>query len=289
MAIAELEKIMQRINIRYNILLYFIFNTFLLWDYECAFSLEKWKQKYAQQAKQWFHSLAEFESLLSFSNLPNINEHMCIPISSSEQRNIYQAEDLGHPLLPNEGRVYNDAKIDEKILIISGSNMSGKTTFLRTMGVNLVLAQAGSAVCASTMSFSLFKIATSMRIADDLSSGVSTFYAELKKIKTIIEVCRNHKNTLFLIDEIFRGTNSVDRLEGAKAVVMNLNELGAVGLITTHDLELCKLSETANFLNFSFSEYYENNEIKFDYKIKEGESTTTNAKYLMEMMGIRRI
>ena len=289
-AIAELEKIMQRINLRYNTLLYIILNAFLLWDYECAFSLEKWKLKYAREAELWFRAIAEFESLLSFSNLSNINENTCFPniTLNHQQKNIYSAKNLGHPLLSNDGRIYNDIDIDGNILIISGSNMSGKTTFLRTVGINLVLAQAGCCVCADNMSNSIFKIATSMRITDDLGNGVSTFYAELKKIKTIIDICQEHNNTLFLIDEIFRGTNSVDRLEGARAVLTNLHELSVAGLITTHDLELCSLSETKNFLNFSFSEYYENNEIKFDYKIKAGKSTTTNAKYLMEMIGIRR-
>jgi len=165
--------------------------------------------------------------------------------------------------------------------------MSGKTTFMRTVGVNLVLARAGSFVCAKEMTASQLNVVTSMRIADNLSEGISTFYAELKRIKTMMALAKENAKTMFLIDEIFRGTNSVDRLIGAKTVLEKLNELGVVGMITTHDLELCEIvNQLPRIKNYSFSEQYLDHEILFDYKMKAGVSKTTNAKYLMQMMDI---
>ena len=137
------------------------------------------------------------------------------------------------------------------------------------------------------MDFPLIKIITSMRIADDLNEGISTFYAELKRIKGIIALAEKDPSMIFLIDEIFRGTNSVDRLSGAKAVLSKLNKMGTLGIITTHDLELCEIANLyPRIKNYSFSEEYRNNQIYFDYKVKLGKSATTNAKYLMKMVGI---
>ena len=284
-AIKELDKIVERVNVRHNVLLYFILNVFLLWDYECAFMLDEWRSKYAKSVESWFSALGEFESLLSFSNLSNVCNHVCFPVITKENQ-VMEASELGHPLILNGVRVNNNFSAGNRILIISGSNMSGKTTFLRTVGINLVLASAGSMVCAKQMTYSLMKIITSMRIADDLNEGISTFYAELKRIKQIIDTAQKNTNMIFLIDEIFRGTNSVDRLLGATTVISKLNALGVMGIITTHDLDLCKLANQNRIKNFSFSEYYQNNKIHFDYRIREGKSNTTNAKFLMEMIGI---
>ncbi|WP_341876682.1 MutS family DNA mismatch repair protein [Defluviitalea saccharophila] len=285
-AIKDLDRILSKLSVRNNLIIYFILNVFLLWDYQCAFMLEAWKAKYAHLSEKWFLALGEFESLMSFSTLESVCNNFCMPAITDKNKTI-EARDLGHPLLPNETRVNNDFSLHNNIFIISGSNMSGKTTFLRTVGINLVLAQAGSFVCAKEMTFSPLTIMTSMRIVDDLNEGISTFYAELKRIKTIIETAKNNSNMIFLIDEIFRGTNSVDRLIGAKTVVSKLNELNVAGLITTHDLELCNLANIYPRIdNYNFSEYYRDNTIYFDYKIKPGKSNTTNAKYLMKMIGI---
>lgn len=285
-AIKDLDKILAKMSVRNNLIIYFILNVFLLWDYQCAFMLEEWKSKYAHLSKKWFLALGEFESLLSFSTLGSVCNNICMPSLSDINKTI-KARELGHPLLPNETRVNNDFSLRDNIYIISGSNMSGKTTFLRTVGINLVLARTGSFVCAKHMAFSPLKIMTSMRIVDNLNEGISTFYAELKRIKAIIEAAKNDSNMIFLIDEIFRGTNSVDRLIGAKTVISKLNELNVTGIITTHDLELCQLANIYPRIdNYNFSEYYKDNKIYFDYKIKPGKSNTTNAKYLMKMIGI---
>lgn len=285
-AIRDLSKISDKINYRHNGIMCLVLNIFFLWDYQCAFMLEQWREKYALVSEGWFLTLGEFESLLSLSSLPNVCNNTCLPVISDTGKAI-EAKSMGHPLLQNELRVDNNYRLNDSIFIISGSNMSGKTTFLRTVGINLVLAQAGGFVCAEQMTFSPVNIVTSMRIADDLSEGVSTFYAELKRIKGIIELAKKDSNTIFLIDEIFRGTNSVDRLSGAQAVISRLNALGVIGIITTHDLTLCDLAnQHYRISNYSFSEHYKDNKILFDYKLKPGKSNTTNAKYLMEMLGI---
>lgn len=282
----ELSQISDKMNINNNGILYILFNIFYLWDYQSSLMLEEWKLKYAHLSENWFITLGEFESLLSFSSLGNVNNNTCMPVVSTNNKEI-EMQELGHPLIPNETRINNTLKLQDNIFIISGSNMSGKTTFLRTLGVNLVLAQCGSFVCGGYMTFSNLKIMTSMRIADNLHEGISTFYAELKRIKYIIELAKKDTNMIFLIDEIFRGTNSTDRLYGAKTVISKLDELGSVGIITTHDLELCELSNSnLRIKNYNFSEYYKEDKICFDYKIKSGKSTTTNAKHLMEMVGI---
>jgi len=284
-ALRELNGIISRIDVKSNPIVYFVLNVLLLWDYECAFKLEQWKMKYSAVSESWFTSLGEFESLLSFSNVSNVIKDTCFPEIDKESRTI-KSIGIGHPLISNDNRVCNDFIINNEIIIISGSNMSGKTTFLRTLGINIILARNGCNVCAKQMSLPLLEVITSMRIADDLNEGVSTFYAELKRIKRILELSKSKQNVIFLIDEIFKGTNSVDRLLGAKAVIKKLNAYKVMGLITTHDLELCKLSSIQGILNYNFTESYIDKNILFDYKIKEGEAKTTNAKFLMQAVGI---
>ncbi|MBR0599628.1 MutS family DNA mismatch repair protein [Sinanaerobacter chloroacetimidivorans] len=284
-AIKALAKIADKVSVRGVPIVYFLLNVLLLWDYECVFMLEDWKKKYAPYCEKWFLALGELESLSCFATMTKVCSHTCFP-HISDTRGL-EATELGHPLIPDSVRVTNQIRLNNNIVIISGSNMSGKTTYLRTAGINIVLARAGGPVCAMEMTCSDLHIITSMRIADDLNEGVSTFYAELKRIKGILDNSRNDRNTLFLIDEIFRGTNSVDRLTGARTVITKLNELGAMGMVTTHDLELCELQQAIpRIQNYSFSEYYENGRIYFDYKIQHGKSKTTNARFLMELVGI---
>ena len=285
-AIRDLNRIESRLSVRNNGLVYFLLNVLLMWDYRCAYLLAQWQKNYAPVAERWFMAIGEYESLVCFSHLPNICDNTCLP-SLTAQKNRCRAVALGHPLLPNASRINNDFNLEDQILIISGSNMSGKTTLLRTVGINLVLAKAGGFVCAQNMDFASLRLVTSMRVTDDLSGGVSTFYAELKRIGKMIKMAQKEPELLFLIDEIFKGTNSEDRLTGAATVLTKLDALGAIGLISTHDLELCRLADTRRrFVNFNFSESYRDHKIHFDYKIRPGKSTTTNAKYLMQMVGI---
>ena len=165
--------------------------------------------------------------------------------------------------------------------------MSGKSTFLRTIGINLVLAYIGAPVCAKNFTCSIMKIYTCMRTSDNLEKGISSFYAEILRIKSIIKASELNKNIFFLLDELFKGTNSIDRHAGAKALINQLSKQGALGVVSTHDLELCELErENEKIKNYNFQEHYINGEIKFDYKIREGRSNTRNAIYLIKLAGI---
>ena len=282
-AMAELNYVIMKIDMRRSGILFFLLNLFFMWDYSCIYSLDKWREKYQNSVKGWFDALGELESILSFVNLSFVEENACMPEINDEMK--FEAIGLGHPLINSSMRVNNDVCQDNEIFIISGSNMSGKTTFLRTVGINMVLGLAGGFCCADKLTMPKVEIVTSMRNFDNLAAGVSTFYAELERVKGIINTCKDGKS-LFLIDEIFRGTNSNDRLEGAASVIKNLDGEGAIGLITTHDLELCNVADNGRIVNYSFNERYENNDIVFDYKLNRGKSDTTNAKFLMNKLGI---
>ena len=283
--IDKLQKITQRISIKSNGLLYILFNIVFLWDYQNSFSLEVWKKDFGNHVEGWLSTIGQIEALMSLAVPLQIEEHLSFPQIDKESFAI-DAKDLGHPLINKEERIYNDILIDDKILIITGSNMSGKTTFLRTLGINIVLTNAGGPSFSREFSLPIMDLYTSMRITDDLKNRISTFYGELLRIKDILDYGEDHRNTLFLIDEIFRGTNSEDRIYGAKNVLRNLNDKGLMGAITTHDLEICELDTDERIVNYNFSEKYVDGLIDFDYKIRKGKSTTTNAKYLMDLVGI---
>lgn len=284
--IEQFSRISLHIKATANPLASLLLNLLFLWDYKNAFDFEKWKLEYGKTAESWFSTLAEFESLMSFTGLARNCDNVCLPKWSETERYLL-AKQTGHPLLCNQKRVCNDFELKDHIVIISGSNMSGKSTFMRTIGINLVLAKAGSYVCAEKMECSHMDILTSMRITDRTTDGISTFYSELLRIKKIIETTEHNKNVLFLIDEIFRGTNSAERRLGAEGVLERLLSLGVCGFITTHDLEICKLEEKyPSIVNYSFCEKYMEDEMYFDYQVKKGVSTTRNAEFLLKMVGI---
>lgn len=284
----ELNTIINNINLRHNFLIYFFLNLLLFWDFRCLFSLEKWKLKYGKLIKKYIDTIADFEVVSSLSVLTHLDSEFSFP-SFTKESLVINAEALGHPLIKNKERICNDINMKSNIFIVTGSNMSGKTTFLRTVGINLVLAYAGAPICGKLMKCSLMDIFTSMRINDNLTEGASTFYVELMRIKKIIDHLPKKEPMIFLIDEIFRGTNSRDRIIGAKSVLKNLDEPWVCGLISTHDFELCDLeySNENKIKNYHFSESYTENKIHFDYKLREGRSNSTNAKYLMKMVGIK--
>lgn len=284
-AIKELTRITEKIDIRNNGLFFIILNILFLWDFQCVFSIENWKKKYADNIEGWLDDIGEIEALMSISVLNHINEVWAFPEIVSEPT-VIEANDLGHPLIARDARITNNINMKDCIFIITGSNMSGKTTLLRTIGINLVISYSGGAICGEYMRSSMVNIYTSMRITDDLKAGISTFYGELIRIKEIIEGAKRGEKMIFLIDEIFRGTNSRDRIEGATAVIGNLCKDGVVGALTTHDLELCTLAKTKEIQNYHFREHYKENKIYFDYKLRKGKSDTTNAKYLMKIVGI---
>jgi len=283
----SLDWLVFAISFRSSAFLNFLLNALLLWDYHCIFQLENWKQNHGKGIRKWLETIGQLEALSSLAVVRCINPTWCNPdIVDSNLEFVSKA--LGHPLIISDKRVHNDFAISNNLGVITGSNMSGKTTLLRTVGINLVLAYAGAPVCADKLRCSLMDIFTSMRITDDLNSGISSFYAELLRIKMIIEHSHTKRPMLFLIDEIFRGTNSKDRILGARSVLKNLSKPWVIGLISTHDFELCDLEndKDISIKNYNFTEHYINNEIKFDYKLRSGRCQTTNAQYLMKMVGI---
>lgn len=284
-AISDLDSLVQRVQARGNILLLVLLNVLFLWDIQCCLSLEYWRLENREKSAGWFRSLGTLESLASLATLCQVTSGIQNPCLQPAAGPLLQARRLGHPLIPVESRVCNDFKMGQEIIVLSGSNMSGKTTFLRTLGINLVLAKCGCGVCAEEFSYCDVRLISSMRISDNLTQGVSTFYAELRKIKEILELARREKHVLFLIDEIFRGTNSADRTAGAKQVMKKLSAYGAAGLMTTHDLKLCEDFEQVQLHNYHFSEQYHKGELSFDYTLKEGIAKSTNGRYLMGMLG----
>jgi hypothetical protein len=283
----RLERISDAINFRYNLIFYFIFNLFLFWDFHCAVYLERWKIQNAKKIRTWFETIGAFEALTSLSVISHIHPEWGFPELQDHGMKIH-AQDFGHPLIQSEKCVRNDIEIDKYSCIITGSNMSGKSTFLRAIGMNLVLAYAGTAVCARKFRCSIMDVYTSMVIRDDLINGISTFYAELTRINMILKQADKGQPMLYLIDEIFRGTNSLDRIAGAQVVLRELSKKNVIGLISTHDFELCGLEKDPglNFRNYHFEEQYIQGRIEFDYKLRSGRCTTSNARYLMNMVGI---
>jgi hypothetical protein len=286
-SLKKLESVANAIDVKFSTVLYFLLNFCLLWDYHCVFALEEWKKQYGKQIRRWLETIGQIEALTSLSVPGRMYPGWAFPVFSDKGLEFAAAE-LGHPLISKEVCVRNDFEINSRACVITGSNMSGKTTLLRTVGINLVLAYSGAQVFAGRLDCSIMDIFTSMRIRDDLNGGISTFYAELLRIKTIIDYSHKETPMIYLIDEIFMGTNSLDRIAGARSVLKNLSKSWIIGLISTHDFELCDLENDskASIKNYHFTETYRNNEIKFDYKLRSGRSMTTNARYLMKMVGI---
>lgn len=224
--------------------------------------------------------IEEVEALISLATLGIVRDEYCIP--SCQKKVALKFVQIKHPLLDEKNCVGNDFESGNGVHIITGSNMGGKTSFLRAIGINLILMQAGGFVCARSFSASYFKIFTSMRIVDDINKGISTFYGELFRIGEMVEYV-DQGNMLVLVDEIFKGTNYHDRMYGAKEVIEKLNTKKTIAFITTHDFELC---DEERVHNYHVKEDYEGEKIIFDYKIRAGKCKSTNAKYLMKRLGI---
>jgi len=229
------------------------------------------------------------EPLNSISAFAFANEKYIFP-KVNEGAPIFSAEKLGHPLIPSKQRINNNFQLKGKgaIGVITGSNMSGKSTFLRTIGVNAVLAFAGAPVCADQLELSIFQVFTSMRTKDNLEENISSFYAELLRLKMLLQTINENRPVLFLLDEILKGTNSADRHIGAESLIIQLSQLNAFGLISTHDLKLGKLKlKTDKLRNYNFSSSIDGQEIIFDFKLRDGICRSTNASQLMAKIGIQ--
>ena len=287
--IFQLKNIFNRFDYRLNPVVFVPLNIFLLWDLQQVLQLEAWKQKNNQQINHWFDALAELEALSSLGTLAFNHPHWCFPIVKTDEPT-FIAEQLGHPLIEAQKSVLNDFSTtgSEQINLITGSNMAGKSTFLRSIGVNMVLAAMGSPVCAKQLTVSPLKVMSSMRIKDNLEESTSTFYAELKKLKQIIDAVNNNEPVFILLDEILRGTNSNDRHTGSKALIKQLLHHKATGILATHDLELANLAHEfpASIHNYHFDVQVNKDELYFDYKLKRGICQSMNASILMKKIGI---
>jgi len=287
--IKKLKHILERFDYRLNPIVHIPLNSFLLWDLQQIMILEKWKSDNNQNISAWFNALANIEATVTIATLSFNHPQWCFP-SISNEKAVFLADDLGHPLIPAEKRVTNSFSTtgEKQLNLITGSNMAGKSTFLRSIGVNIVLAMMGAPACSSQLKVSPVKVISSMRVNDNLEENTSTFYAELKKLKEIIDAVNNKEKVFLLLDEILRGTNSADRHTGSIALIRQLIHQNASGLIATHDLELTKLSGEFpdNLHNYHFDVQVKNEELYFDYKIKRGVCTSMNASLLMKKIGI---
>lgn len=287
--LSKLDTIARFFDQRLNVVVYILLTGSILYDIQCVFGLEKWKHRNQHRLRQWLNGIAELEMLNSLATFRFNHPEYAMPIVSDGAPFI-EATDLAHPLIPAHECVSNDFKIgrDKRLYIVTGSNMSGKSTFLRTVGVNVLLARCGAPVCAGSFSCSPMAIYSSLRQSDSLQDHVSTFYAELRKLQAILEGLEQDAHALVLLDEVLRGTNSDDKLYGSQQLVKRLIDLGAVGLLATHDIELAKMeAEYPQTLgNLCFESTITGGELLFDYKIREGVAQNRNATFLMQKMGI---
>lgn len=287
--VAALKEILVRLELRLNPILFIFLNTLLFWDLQQVLVLEKWKNRNSKNILAWFKALGTIEALSTLATISFNHPQWVFPVLN-EQHGTLIAEEAGHPLIPADKRVCSSfaTKGSAKLALITGSNMAGKSTFLRSVGVNIVLAMMGAPVCSKKFTVSNMRVISSMRIADNLEENTSTFYAELKKLKYIIDAVNNHENVFLLLDEILRGTNSLDRQIGSKALIKQLIRQQAVGMLATHDLELAGLIQDypTNIHNYHFDVQVANEELFFDYKLKEGVCKSLNASILMKKIGI---
>ncbi len=286
--IERLSYIISQLNVRYNVFAIFL-NIFGLWDLQWVKRLEDWKKNQKKALPKWFEALAEFEAVNCLGTMYYNHNRWVFP--TIKENGLLEAKALGHPLIAAEKRICNAVHIPTQghIKLVTGSNMAGKSTFLRTVGLNIVLAMIGAPVCAKEINLPLLKTYTSMRTQDALHESTSSFYAELKRLKTIIEAVEQGENIFFLLDEILKGTNSNDRHTGSKALIKQLIKSKGTGIIATHDLELGSLEAHANgtIENLCMEVEVRNDELIFDYKIKKGVSQSFNATHLMRNMGIK--
>jgi hypothetical protein len=286
--IARLARLIELLDGRRN-QLFAPFAALVLWATQIAFAIESWRALHGRHVARWFAALGEIEALAAFAAYAYEHPEDAFP-ELREGEPAFAAEGLGHPLLPRARLVRNDLRLsgEQALLIVSGSNMSGKTTLLRSVGVNAVLALAGAPVRARKLSLCRLSVGASIRLNDSLQEGVSRFYAEITRLRQIVELTDGRLPVLFLLDEILQGTNSHDRRIGAEGLVRGLVERGAIGLITTHDLALAHIAETLapRAANVHFEDHLEGDEMRFDYRLRPGVVQKRNALALMRAIGL---
>ena len=263
----------------------------LMWTTQVAFAVEAWRHRNGASVRRWLDGIAEIGALVSLAAYSYEHPGDPFPEFAESGEPIFEAEGLGHPLLPEARFIRNDVRLGGELraLVVSGSNMSGKSTLLRTIGVNVVLAMAGAPVRARRLRLSPLRLGACIRITDSLQGGTSRFYAEITRLRNILDLSGQESPLLVLLDELLNGTNSHDRRAGAEAVVRELIERGAIGVVTTHDLALTQIAESVapRASNVHFEDRIENGKISFDYRLHPGIVTTSNALELMRSVGLR--
>jgi hypothetical protein len=287
---ARLERIIAFLDARNNEVWRFFIGPLLMWDLHCVVALERWRLRAGKHARAWLEAIGDLEALASLAGLAFEQPDYVFPEIGGEPR--FDAAGLGHPLIAPGKRVANDVALKGSgtALVITGSNMSGKSTLLRAIGVNTVLALAGGPVCARRLVIGPVRLASSMRVRDSLAEGVSRFYAEVRKLKAVIDRARSGRvpATLFLLDEVLHGTNSRERLIGARAIVRELVACGALGGVSTHDLALGDMETElpGAVVNVHFEEQVVGDTMTFDYVLRPGVVHSSNALRIMRMVGI---
>jgi len=261
----------------------------LLWNAQFAMAVEAWRNVCGPHIGKWIAAVGEFEALCSLSAYAFERPDATFPRLETEGP-LFDAETLRHPLIPAGAAVANDVKLgrETRLWIVSGSNMSGKSTLMRAVGLNAVLAWAGAPVACARLNISPLAIGASMSTHDSLADNRSRFYAEISRLRDVVELARTGHPALFLLDELLSGTNSHDRRIGAEAVVRGLVERGAIGLVSTHDLALAEIASQfgGRAANVHFEDHLEGGEIRFDYRLRQGVVTRSNALELMRAVGL---
>lgn len=275
------------LDLRLNIFANLILNSLVLYDLQCVYRLEQWREQNRDRMKDWFSTVAEADALSSFAAYAFNNPEFVLPELTNKQTLI--AEQLGHPLIRSGERVCSDVTMDENssLWIITGANMAGKSTFLRAVGINVVLALTGSVVCAKRMVCPILEIHSGMRNTDSITDHQSYFYAELFRLRGIVKRLSENQRLLILLDEILKGTNSTDKLAGSQQLVERLAGYPCFTLIATHDVALGEMDKIHPAIrNYHFESRIEHDELSFDYILKPGVSVSKNATFLMRKMGI---
>lgn len=287
-AMHQLAKISNQLDQRLNLLVGVVLNSIMLYDLHCAFRLERWKERYKHKLGTWTGVIAQLETANSLASFAYNHPGYTYPQITATQG--VKGTAIGHPLIPAAESVTNDCSIGhgEQFLIITGSNMSGKSTFLRSVGVNWLLAMTGAPVCAAGFSCSPLRIMTSMRIKDSIARHTSYFQAELLRLQHIIEVLKTGQPVFIILDEILKGTNSEDKLSGSQQLIRHFLQYSCLGMIATHDLELGALEaeNPQHIRNYCFESSLENGQLHFDYRMRAGIARNKNATFLMKQMGI---
>ncbi len=288
-SIRSLKKLTDKLDARMNIVVAVLLNGILLWDINIMRRIEKWRNSNKKYFTNWVDAIGEFDAFISLGMYAHNNPNYVFPEIEAGHF-VIEAENIGHPLIQEEVLVKNNYSIANapKVDLLTGANMAGKSTFLRTIGVNLTIAMIGAPVCASHYKFSPIHLFTSLRTNDSLQENESFFYAELKRLQLLITQYEKGNQVFFLLDEILKGTNSKDQHAGSEALIKKILKLKGVGIVATHDVELSKLSTlfSDNVRNLCFEITIKDDKLNFDYKLSEGVCSTMNASFLMKKMGI---